>query len=216
MVNKRIRRLVTLLGVSSHCFSDVNATEKSLAAQFDGTKFIATIHNEGNIFEIVAKHSPVSVSRFDININDGTDTIEVKSRPGVPGRVVDLDDDGWTLVNSFPGVVGQGTNNVTPLPTFDTPVVIPAGSKQAFYITTTIGYAPMDIYYSIGSLEGRVYESNDDLELLEGHAVVVANGHTVFSTPRRWNGIVHYSVLAEPTSTPTISPVQMVCDDISY
>jgi len=211
MVNKRIRRLVTLLGVASHCFSDVNATEKSLAAQFDGTKFRATIHNEGNIFEIVAKSQPISVTRFDININDGTDTIEVKSRPGVPGRVVDLDDDGWAPINSFPGVVGQGKNNVTPLPEFDVPVTIPAGSKQAFYITTTVGYAPVDIYYSIGSLEGRVYDSNDDLELLEGHAVVVQNGYTVFSTPRRWNGIVHYSVSGdEPTTSPvpTTPPVE--------
>jgi len=209
MVNKRRGKrihLPILLGVALHYLDATNATEEYLAGPF-----AATSHSEGNIFEIVAKSKQISVTRFDINIDAGTDTIEIKSRPGVSGRVVDLNDSGWALVNAFAGVVGQGKNNVTPLPAFDVPINIPAGSKQAFYVTTTPGYIPVNIWYHSGTSYENAYASNDDLELLEGYGVGSANGYTGWGGPRRWNGNVYYTVsdngsTTSPVSIPSESP----------
>lgn len=226
MANKRIQRIATL----ALLFSSVKANEKSFSTPFAGT-----LHTDGNIFEIVAKSEPVSVLRFDINMDSATDTIVVRTQPGVRfvyplktqhptintynmfncsnvkliGRVVTLDDTGWALVNSFPGVVGQGKNNATPLPAFDVPLVIPAGSKQAFYITTTAAQTNPHMWYSMGTSEGSMFASNNDMEVLEGHAVGTVNGWTGWTTPRKWNGVVHYSV---PNNEPTISPkVHILC-----
>jgi len=141
----------------------------------------------------------------------------VRSREGIPGTVVtpgsagmrehEIDDNEWPLIATFAGVVGQGKNNVTPLPIFDSPVLIPSGSKQAFYVTTTLANAAVDMWYSGGSTLEGVYASDANIEILEGHAVGSQSGYMGWSSPRRWNGIVHYAVVAEEA---TSSPSQMV------
>lgn len=209
--NQTIRGV--LLAATLLRFDGAAAVDKSLAARFDGTRFEGTLHSEGCIFEIRAKRGPVAVRRLDVNIDAGTDTIEVRARPGVAGRVVDTTDLGWVRVAAFPGVVGRGKNRVTSLPAFAAPVTIPAGAKHAFHVTTTAGHDPVDMWYSHGSAEGRAYASDDDVDLLEGRVVGSFNGHVGTASPRQWNGIVHYSVAgggptASPsTSLPTPSPM---------
>ena len=70
-------------------------------------------------------------------------------------------------------------------------------------MTTTLANAAVDMWYSGGSTLEAAYASNADIEILEGHAVGSQNGYMGWSSPRRWNGIVHYSVLEEPSTFPS-------------
>ena len=161
----------------------------TLTTQFGGDE-----QSEGNIFEIVARTKPIAVTGLSINVDNGASDIKIETRPG-PGRVVDLDDDEWIVINSFPGVIGQGRNKLTPLPDFDVPVVIPAGTKLAFYVTASLNNAPGIIWCSVGSSLGSAYASNDDLEVVEGYAAESHdNGLITWEHPRRWNGAIRYSV----------------------
>ena len=161
----------------------------TLTTQFGGDEL-----SEGNIFEIAARTKSIAVTGLSINFDNGTGDIKIETRPG-PGRVVDLDDDGWIVINSFTGVIGQGRSELTPLPDFDVPVVIPAGTKLAFYVTASLNNAPGSIWCSVGSSLGSVYASNDDLEVAEGYAAESHDtGLITWKHPRRWNGAIRYSV----------------------
>lgn len=136
---------------------------------------------DGNIFEVRAKGKHVSVVRLDINMDAALGTVEVWSRPG---DMVPNDDGGWFLLKSF-DITGQGKGNITSLPAFEFPIVIPPGSKQSFYVTTTSENA--DLWYSVGELLGSAYASNKNLEVLDAYAV----GYYFkgIAQPRRWNGM---------------------------
>ena len=189
----------------------------TLTTQFGGDE-----QSEGNIFEIVARTRPIAVTGLSINVDNGTSDIKIETRPG-PGRVVDLDDNEWIVINSFPGVIGQGRNKLTPLPDFDVPVVIPAGTKLAFYVTASLNNAPGIIWCSVGSSLGSVYASNDDLEVVEGYAAESHyDGLITWKHPRRWNGAIRYSVsnsqLASVGSPKVCNrarslPIMFVCRD---
>ena len=190
-----------LLGVASH-FNGAHATELSFGAEYDGTNFLATGHTEGNEFKIRAKASDIVITRFDVNIGSPnpsvtgtTDTIVVKTQPG---SYISYNDAGWTVAGSFADIVGQGKNEVTPLPAFDTPIVVTAGSTQSFWVSTTPAYDPMNIYYSSGDTLNAVYASNDDLEIMEGHYVgSYSNGSNYLQgSSIKWNGIIHYTISA--------------------
>jgi hypothetical protein len=175
----------------------------TLTTQFGGGE-----QSEGNIFEIAARTKPIAVTGLSINVDNGTGDIKIETRPG-PGRVVDLDDDGWIVINSFHEVIGQGRNKLTPLPDFDVPVVIPAGTKLAFYVTTSRNNAPGSIWCSVGSSLGSVYASNDDLEVVEGYAAESHNnGLITWKHPRRWNGAIHYSVSNDQLVSSTAPPAK--------
>ena len=113
------------------------------------------------------------------------------------------EDSGWTLVDEFAGVVGQGKNIPTPLPDFSPPFVIAASTKQAFYITATTA---VNIWYHSGTSYETAYASNEDLEILEGYGGGSANGYTGWGGPRRWNGNVYYEVIEMPSSVPSLAP----------
>ena len=110
-----------------------------------------------------------------------TGKIEVWSRPG---DMVTYDDGGWFLIKSFE-ITGQGKGEVTSLPKFTYPVIIPAGSKQSFYVTTTVD--DVDLWYSFGKLLGQAHASDDNLDITEGYAL----GYPFLGTasPRIWNGM---------------------------
>jgi len=108
----------------------------------------------------------------------------------------------WTLVIDDTDVVGEGQGNPTSL-LLDTPVVIPAGRKQAFYLTINNNN---DILSTPGTSEGALYVSDNNLEVYEGIAVSYpfgANGGPL--SPRIWNGEIVY---ADPQATdiPSASP----------
>ncbi|KAL9180654.1 hypothetical protein ACHAXT_011107 [Thalassiosira profunda] len=171
-----MRLLATVLGVVLH-FGASSASE-SLAAQFDGTNFNGNYHADGNIFEVRAS-ADISITGFDVNIDAGSTTITIRTKAGVEGTVQepgspgmttsDIDDNEWPIIHSE-AVTGQGKNNVTPLSSLSTPLVISAGSKQAFWISTSMGTLPNMWYIDGVSLES-VYESDANIELLEGWSI---------------------------------------------
>jgi hypothetical protein len=160
----------------------------------------------GIIFEILAKTKSIAVIGLSINIDSGAGSVKIDARPGI----VALDDDGWIVIDTFHGVIGQGRNELTSLPDFDVPIVIHAGTKMGFYVTAGLDDAPMSIWCSMGSSLGSVYASNDDLEVVEGYSMESKNGDITWTYPRRWNGSIRYSAIdGHPTSStvPTKAPL---------
>lgn len=135
---------------------------------------------DGNLFTLEAKSNQISIRGFDINVDAGSTTIEVYSRPGV--IVTNNYDNGWFLLQTAQ-VTGQGKGNTTPLPDFVVPINIPAFSKQSFYVTSA---DEKDVWYHIGQQLGQAYATDDNLNVLEGYAL--GYGFVGASGPRRWNG----------------------------
>jgi hypothetical protein len=190
-------------------FLVVALAKGAIAASTFTTQFGGGERSGGNIFEIVAKTKPIAVIGLSINIDNGTGSIKIEARPG-PGRDVDLNDDGWILVNTFPGVIGEGRNKLTSLPDFDAPVIIYEGNKLTFYVTANLDNAPRSIWCSMGSSLGSVYASNDDLEVVEGYSTESDNGDITLTYPRIWNGAIRYSVFDDHLTSSTVSTKEPV------
>ena len=143
----------------------------------------------GNIFTIKAKTQSIAIKSFDINMSGppapNPAPVEVYFAPGI--------DPGSYQPSSFPyqlifqgDITGEGTGNVTSLPDFATPVVIPAGATYSFYITVANLWLGTNLWYNIGSQVGSIVASDDNLEIGEGYAV--AYPFLGYSAQRRWNG----------------------------
>lgn len=143
----------------------------------------------GNIFTIKAKTQSIAIKSFDINMSGppapNPAPVEVYFAPGI--------DPGSYQPSSFPyqlifqgDITGEGTGNVTSLPDFATPVVIPAGATYSFYVTVANLWLGTNLWYNIGSQVGSIVASDDNLEIGEGYAV--AYPFLGYSAQRRWNG----------------------------
>lgn len=187
----------------------LSSTPSKTKLYADRSSILSSFPADGSIFEVVSKGRQIFISGFDVNMDTGTDTVSVYTRPGY---LVPMNDGGWALIKTFQ-VEGQGKGLVTSLPDFVYPFIIPPGQMQSFYIATNS--TDIDFWYSDGSDLGTVFASNDDLMINEGYAI----GHNWrgYASPRQWNGAVRYTVLAddptaspvvEPTDVPTASPVE--------
>lgn len=192
MTRRRRQSIALIVAVVSQFY--VATSQQSLETNFDGT-----LHASGQIFEVVAKSQAISITSFDVNMDAGTDEVSVYSRPG---DLVASDDGLWLLISAF-NVTGQGRGLKTSLPSFDFPVVVPAGLKQSFYVATNS--TTIDFWYSTGTGTelGTVLASNDDMDVYEGYAI--GNAWRGYAVPRQWNGVIYYSTGG--TVTPTASPV---------
>ena len=140
--------------------------EASLTTIFDGY-----YHGEAQVFEIRTKDSPVSVSGFDINLDleNDDERIEIWAKPGRQvGRPID--DGSFQLIQSFEGVVGQGKNNATSLPSFLVPIYVPPLTWYTFLVSATRD--KYDLWYTRGTEVGRVYVEDENLQIMEGWAIV--------------------------------------------
>ena len=138
----------------------------SLTTIFDGY-----YHGEAQVFEIRTKDSPVSVSGFDINLDSENDNerIEIWAKPGRQvGRPID--DGSFQLIQAFEGVVGQGKNNATSLPSFSVPIYVPPLTWYTFLVSATSD--KYDLWYTRGSEVGRKYAEDENLQIMEGWAIV--------------------------------------------
>eukprot|EP00804_Cyclotella_cryptica_P000221 CCRYP_016193-RE/>CCRYP_016193-RE protein AED:0.07 eAED:0.07 QI:2112/1/1/1/0.92/0.8/15/2046/391 len=87
---------------------------------------------------------------------------------------------------------------------FNVAVTIPAGTIQSFFI-----YSTDIVLYSVGSLEGSVFSSDDSLEFYEGAGVTGKfSGQVV--PPRVLSGEIRYDITSlgsmSPTNPPTTKP----------
>lgn len=143
----------------------------------------------GNIFTIKSKSSQsISIESFDINM-DGPPSpspapIEVYFLPDTdPG----FQSSNYQYTKIFDGdIAGEGNGNVTSLPEFTNPVVIPPGATYSFYITVASFQLGTNLHYNIGSQVGSVVASDANLEIGEGWAL--AYPFLGYSANRRWNG----------------------------
>ena len=89
-----------------------------------------------------------------------------------PGRQVGrpLDDGSFQLIQAFEGVVGQGKNNPTSLPPFTVPVYIQSLMSYTFLVSATSD--KYDLWYTRGSEVGKVYVEDENLQIMEGWAIV--------------------------------------------
>ncbi len=150
--------------------------------------FVTNNGLDGNMFDIVAK-SNVTIDAFDVNIDPGTQDIEIYYRPG---SYVGFENSsaGWTQVGTAISVVSNGNNVATPVP-LPVNVAIPAGQTYAFYVTTVNG----NMNYSNGTTVGAVFVEDAAIQVLEG-----AGKDYPFTggfSPRVWSGNVHYTVCGQ-------------------
>ena len=91
MIRKRRQSIALIVAVVSQ-FHAVTS-QQSLETNFAGT-----LHASGQIFEVVAKSQAISIKKFDVNMDVGTDEVSVYSRPG---DLVAFDDGLWILISAF-------------------------------------------------------------------------------------------------------------------
>jgi hypothetical protein len=137
---------------------------------------------DGNMFDVVAMAN-IEIQGFDINI-DGTCTVEIWYRPGTHVGF-EMSSAGWTQAAVVPGVVSQGANVPTPVPT-TVSIQIPQGQTYGLYLTC----APGSFNYTNGTMLGAVLAQNSHMQVLQGSGRTYPFGSGF--APRNFNGIIHY------------------------
>jgi PEP-CTERM motif len=156
------------------------------------TLFAENNRQSGNMFDVVTSSNALSVTGFDLNLFDGTYTIEVYEKAGTwvgfnntPGA--------WTLVESVANVTSAGVDNPTHIDVSG--LTLDANATTGLYLTGT--EAGTSIFaYTNGTAVGNVAASNSDLSILEGAGVSYAFDTTF--TPRIWNGTIYYTAASVP------------------
>ena len=166
------------------------------------TLFASNNNASGNLFDVVALND-LTIQSFDVNLVSGTWDIEVYTLPTGASYLPEVNNpSAWTLIGAAAGVVSNGPDVPTPLP-ICLSTFVPAGSRQAFYVTTTS--TAQSMRYTNGTATGALFASNADLELYEGSGSYYAFQNNF--NPRIWNGNIYYelgdrrSVIVETFST---------------
>ncbi len=106
-------------------------------------------------------------------------------------------------------ITGEGMGTPTLLPSFETPIEIPAYSTYTIYPSNRANSDPQSFYHTTGSASvNSVFIGDDTIDISEGYSA-----EWPFSNPKsptRWNGVVYYSIQqpeasALPSQAPTIS-----------
>eukprot|EP00804_Cyclotella_cryptica_P000220 CCRYP_016193-RA/>CCRYP_016193-RA protein AED:0.08 eAED:0.08 QI:176/1/1/1/0.93/0.81/16/2046/995 len=177
------------------CFADCGL--KTLVASSIGTNGAA-----GTMFSIKALRD-VQVTSFGFYRNKASSNfVEVYTRVG-SYKGHELNQNGWALIHSQ-AVIPQSGNSMSDTGDFNVAVTIPAGTIQSFFI-----YSTDIVLYSVGSLEGSVFSSDDSLEFYEGAGVTGKfSGQVV--PPRVLSGEIRYDITSlgsmSPTNPPTTKP----------
>ena len=148
------------------------------------TTFVSNNGSSGNMFDIKALQA-LSVVEMDINTGaSGSVTATVYTKAGsYPG--FEHNSAEWTPIAST-SVTSQGQDNPTPIPEFNTPVLVSSGATQAFYVTVS------DIKYTNGSSESSIFAQNTHMQIFEGIGIGGESfGYSTFR-PRVWNGAIRY------------------------
>ena len=136
-------------------------------------------------------------------------TAEVWTRPGTHSGF-SYSESGWTQVASMATTVGSWTMQEIIL---DTAVIVPAGTRQAFYVTQEVG---TNLIYTPGTSITNVAFEDDNLKIYEGPPKIYPfagqNGPAIFNGEfgylvKSRNIITTTSTTATTTATTTAAPV---------
>ena len=175
----------------------ISNAQLSLETVFSGTQL-----EDGDLWSITTKDYAVSIDRLAIHLDAITVQVMVYYRPGAADLT---ESDTWVQVFQDT-ITGQGMGNPTLLPSFDTPIEIPANSTYTIY-PSSLGSSPKSFYHTTGSASvNTVFASDEMIDINEGYSLHFPLG--AYQSPTRFNGVVYYSVLmpsARPSQAPTIS-----------
>lgn len=179
------------IGVVASLLMVVGQAQASLIS----TTFSSNNGQAGNMFDVINLIGDVTVTGFDLNLDDGTHTIEVYTKTGSYSGF-DTTPGAWSLISTG-SVVSSGVNVAT---FFDvTDFVLSGFATTALYITAD----STAMNYTNGSSEGSVYADNGELQILEGLGKAYSFDSSF--SPRVWNGTIYYQE-GGLSSTPTPAP----------
>jgi len=192
---KSIRYIIVLLAVK--VINNNAQSQYSLNAGFAGT-----FNKDGDIWSITTKDYAISVERLAVNMDAITVQIEIWYRPGAADTEYY---DSYTQVFDEE-VTGQGQGNSTLLPSFVTPIEIPANSTYTIY-SSSLASSPFALYHTPGvSGVNQPFLSDDNIDINEGYSARFP--FLLPEQPTRWNGVVYYSIpqpSARPSQAPSVS-----------
>lgn len=141
--------------------------------------------NDGSMFDIVAKNE-VQITSFDIDTLDHGEYINAYVYTKVGGYSGhELKPERWKHIQTA-RIASLGENELTRLPKLPNPIVIPAGGRQAFYIT--LGSPQMQ--HTDGQEEGRLFASDNSIEIFEGAGIDYPFREK--KSAQVWSGRVNY------------------------
>ncbi|TPV59827.1 PEP-CTERM sorting domain-containing protein [Aestuariibacter sp. GS-14] len=170
-------------------------------ASLISTTFASNNGQAGNMFDVVNLIGDVTVTGLDLNLDNGTHTIEVYTKSGSYSGF-ETTSGAWSLIGSS-AVVSSGANVATFFDVAD--FVLSGFTTTALYITANNTV----MNYTNGTSVGSVYADNGELQILQG----VGKGYLFDSTfsPRIWNGTIYYQQgTISSESTPAPAPAALM------
>jgi subtilisin-like proprotein convertase family protein len=174
-------------GVNEACGYTITAggagggTMETLTTTFAGGNGL-----DGAMFDVMAIND-LTIDSFDVNLPTGADNdFEVYYKTGT-WVGFNTDPSAWTLVATLTGIVSAGAGLPTSLD-LDLGIVVPAGDRVAFYVTTTDNGT---LSYTNGTTTGNLFASDANLEFYEGRGMDYP--FTGGFEPRVFNGNILYT-----------------------
>ena len=149
----------------------------SLVTPFTGPN--ADPYADGDKFTILTGSSEVLIERFDIHMRNVTTAVQIWTRNTYPA---------YSNTNDYTkrwegNVTGLGQGVATPMPAFN--LLVAANSTLGVYVTTKT--ASMNhIFHSSGTLDKKVFASDDYISICEGLSSKYFHG--IYRVPTKWNG----------------------------
>ena len=152
------------------------------------TTFLGGSGQAGIMFDIVSKHSDVSVYDFDLHlVSSNVEHVKIFIKDG-SHKGYENDPTSWRMIGAA-NILPQHRRSAIPPSTFD-PFIIEKGESMGVYLTVVNSV----MRYS-GGVNGinDVFVENDDIAILEGTGKTYPFGESY--APRVFNGAVRYTVL---------------------
>jgi hypothetical protein len=163
--------------------------------------FKGDVNQAGNMFDIIAKRN-LYINSLDIHTRLSSMTfVEVYDREG-SFEPVRRDPSAWNK-SMKRQVIGQGFGKATPLGNFVQPIYVMANKFRGIYVTLF----SEDMLMSAGNGLGKVFSSNNELEVLTGMSSRYLFGRN--AVDRVFNGVIYYSNVQQvfvPNPSPALPP----------
>jgi len=183
------------LGSADHEGGENECQHSHLSSPLNSTTTPYTMY--GSVFDIKTKSSnpgPITITTLDIYTNVSEQiNYEVYTKNGsYVGYIVNAS--AWTLISSG-SIVSNGDSKTTTLPSteFTSAEMLP-DTTHAFYVTLKSSNMLLGAGDEEDSSSGGMFHSStDELELLEGAGVLEYPLVGMYSEPRQFLGMIHYT-----------------------